>query len=134
MKALAMFGLAVSMAGAQCYAAQLSGKLMDADCYNQKEVASREAGHKTYHSMTKTCAATATTTQFAMRVERSPYFEYEGDTIKLDAEGNSLAAKALEDGTLQPDRDGDVHVRARGEMTVDEVLRTRSLNGSVSAK
>src|SRR5262249_52006940 len=128
MKQLAIFGTALCFVAVQSYAAtKLSGKLMDAGCYNEKKVASHDAGHKTYHSITKTCAATQSTTAFAVRVT-SP--TYQGDTINLEDQGNSMAAAAMRDGALQPDSDGDVHVRVAGKMEPSELLLTKSVKAS----
>src|SRR5437764_838552 len=131
MKALASLGIALSMVGAQCYAATVSGKLMDAKCYNEKKIESREAGHKVYDSITKDCAATPASAIFALRVTSGDAFhQYEGDTLKLDDNGNSLAAAAFRDGRLQADKDGHVHIRAKGKVMTGEVLMTKSLDSS----
>src|SRR5262245_28791575 len=126
MKALATLGIALCVAGVQCSAALLSGRLMDAGCYNEKKVSSLESGHKTYHSITKTCAATPSTTAFAVRVTSGPYHQFEGETIKLDNNGNAIASQEMRSGTLQPDKDGRVHIRADGKMTAGELLLTKS--------
>jgi hypothetical protein len=128
MKVLATLGMALCVAGVQCYATTLNGRLMDAACYNEKKVASQETGHKTYKSpITKTCAATPSTTAFAVRVRSGPYHQWEGETIKLDDTGNSIAAAEMRAGTLHPDRDGDVHVRVSGHLFPSELLQTRSV-------
>jgi hypothetical protein len=101
---------------------------MDAECYRDQKVASRETGHKTYHSIAKTCAATPATRNFAVRVTDNPYWENVGTTIKLDDEGNSLAATAMQNGSLKADDDGDVHIRVHGKL-LGETFRTTSLNG-----
>ena len=110
------------------YAAQrYTGKLMDADCYNSKKVASQESGHKTYHSITKTCAATDSTTNFAVRITGSPYGADIGTTIKLDDSGNAQAMSEMNTGVLKTDRDGYVDVRVRGQLR-GEVLTNASIN------
>src|SRR5205085_6356436 len=108
MKTLAALGIALGVVGAQCYAATLDGKLMDAQCYNQKKVASQEAGHKMYGSITKDCAATSASSTFAVRITDSAFHDWDGDTVKLDDNGNALAASAMRSGALQPDHDGHV--------------------------
>jgi len=128
MKLLATLGFALCIAGVQCHAKTLDGRLMDADCYNQKKVQTKETGHKDYHSITKTCAATAATTDFAVRVLRGPMGQYEGETIKLDQQGNLLAAAAMQDGQLKTDSHGNVRVKIRGMVTDDEFMTTRSVS------
>src|SRR5262245_52144748 len=126
MKTLATLGLALCAAGAQSYAANLDGKLMDATCYNEKKVASQEAGHKTYQSITKTCAPTAATTVFAVRVESPSYF---GETLKLDEQGNSIAADAMRTGSLPADNDGRVHVFVKGKTTSSDQFFAKAIKG-----
>ena len=112
----------VGLARAERY----TGKLMDADCYRDQKVATHESGHKTYHNIAKTCAATPATTRFAMRVTDNPYWENVGTTIKLDDEGNALAATGMKNGGIKMDSDGDVHVRVHGKL-LGETFRTTSL-------
>jgi hypothetical protein len=127
-KVLTTLGIALFVAGSQCYAARFSGKLMDADCYNSNKVSTKETGHKSSHSITKTCAPTQSTTNFAVRVTSGPFHEEEGNTIKLDDTGNSMAASSMRAGSLQPDADGDVYVRVSGKLRASELLITKSLN------
>ncbi len=89
-------------AGGLCYAENFSGKLMDASCYNTNKVASKESGHKTYTSIAKTCAPTASTSMFAVRVTGSARGADVGNTIKLDDSGNAKAAAALQSGAFAP--------------------------------
>lgn len=118
MKRFVSLGSTLCFAGALCYAEHFNGKLMDAACYNSNKVASEESGHKTYKSpITKTCAATAATTNFAIRTD-------DGNTIKLDAAGNEQTALAMKNGVLKPDKDGDVHVRTSGKLQ-GETLTTK---------
>ncbi len=58
MRRIATLGIMFSFAAALCHAERFTGKLMDAACYNTNKVASQESGHKTYRSITKTCAPT----------------------------------------------------------------------------
>ena len=127
MRALGTLAIALSFAGATCYASQrYSGKLMDADCYNSNKVASQESDHKTYHSIAKTCAATASSTSFAVRITGSPYGADVGNTIKLDNAGNAQAMAELKDGTLKPGAHGNVRVRVSGQL-MGEVLKNASV-------
>ena len=123
MKTLATLGITLSFAAGLSYAEHFSGRLMDANCYNMKKVASKEAGHKTYHDITKTCAATASTTAFAVRIKGSTYGADLGDTMKLDDSGNTIAAQEMQNGTLRPDSDGDIHVRVKGKL-LGETFKT----------
>jgi hypothetical protein len=100
---------------------------MDADCYNSKKVASQESGHKTYHAITKTCVATDSTTNFAVRITGSPYGSDVGNTIKLDDSGNAQAMSEMRSGALQKDKDGDIDVRVRGQLK-GETLTNSSIN------
>src|SRR5579872_2095715 len=99
MKFFTTAAITLCFAATTTYAAQrYTGRLMDADCYNDKKVATQESGHKTYHAITKTCAATSSTTSFAVRVTDSPFHEDVGNTIKLDNEGNAKAMSEMKNG------------------------------------
>jgi hypothetical protein len=97
---------------------------MDADCYNSKKVESHDAGHKTYTAITKTCAATAATTNFAVRVTGNAFHEYEGVTIRLDDNGDQMAASEMKSEALRPGQDGIVRVNVRGEL-LGETLKSK---------
>src|SRR5579862_4111193 len=107
-------------------AATFTGRLMDADCYNTNKVDTRANGHKTYQSITKTCAATASTTNFAVRITGNKYDEYLGDTIKLNDEGNTQASSEIQNGTLKPRKDGRLHVKVTGKLQ-GEMFETASV-------
>ena len=126
MRTFATLGITLCFAGGLCYAERFSGKLMDDACYNTNKVASQESGHKTYKSITKTCAPTASTSSFAVRVTSNPFGADAGNTIKLDDPGNAQAASAMQSGALNRDKDGDVHVRVHGKL-MGETLRTASV-------
>jgi len=126
MNKFSTLGITLCFAAGICSAERYTGKLMDADCYRDQKVASRESGHKTYKSITKTCAPTASTARFAVRITDNPYWENVGNTIKLDDEGNTLATSALHSGALTQDHDGDVHVRVHGNL-LGETFKTASL-------
>jgi hypothetical protein len=99
---------------------------MDANCYNVNKVSSQESGHKTYHSITKTCAATASTTNFAVRITGGPRGEDAGNTVKLNDSGNALAAAALQSGELKTGERGTVHIRISGKIR-GETLESASI-------
>ena len=107
---------------------------MDADCYNTNKVSSQESGHKTYKSITKTCAPTASTTNFAVRITGSAYGERVGNTIKLDNSGNAQAASEMQNGQLKPGRHGTVHVvvsgKLEGETLVSATVKPTRKHGS----
>jgi hypothetical protein len=123
---LATLGITLSFVAGLSYAEKFSGRLMDADCYNTNKVASQEAGHKTYKDITKTCAATASTANFAVRIKGSGHGADLGNTIKLDDSGNTIAAQEMKNGTLRPDADGDVHVRVSGKL-MGETFKTATV-------
>ena len=126
MNKFSTLGITLCFAAGLCHAERYTGKLMDADCYRDQKVASRESGHKTYKSIVKTCAPTAATTRFAVRITDNPYWENVGNTIKLDDEGNMLAGTGLRTGTLKLDHDGDMHVSVHGNL-LGETFKTASL-------
>jgi hypothetical protein len=111
-------------------AATFTGRLMDADCYNTNKVASQENGHKTYQSpIARTCAATASTSSFAVRITGSASGGRVGSTVKLDDSGNTQAASEIQSGALKPSRDGSVHVRISGKL-LGETFKTASINST----
>lgn len=129
MKTIATLGFALCLVGVQCHAKTLNGRLMDAQCYDQQKLESLQAGHKTYHSpITETCAATPASTAFVVRVLRGPMGQYEGETIRLDQNGNSLAEQAMQSGKLHADKRGNIRVKISGKVTDDEVMQTRAVN------
>jgi len=123
MRRLATLGMMLSFAAALCHAERFTGKLMDAACYNTNKVASQESGHKTYRSITKTCAPTESTTSFAVRITSGGNA---GNTIRLDDPGNAQAAAAMKSGALKADKDGDVHISVSGKL-LGETLKDVSV-------
>jgi hypothetical protein len=135
MKTFISLAITMCLVAGLSYAEKFNGKLMDAACYNSNKVASQESGHKTYHSITKTCAPTASTTTFAVRVTGNAFGKDGGNTIKLDESGNAQALAEMRSGALQRDHDGDVHIRVSGKL-MGETLKTASVKpgyGHVSA-
>lgn len=111
-------------------AATFTGKLMDADCYNTNKVSSQENGHKTYQSpITRTCVATASTSNFAVRITGSASGARNGSTVKLDNSGNTQAASEIQSGALKPAKDGSVHVRISGKL-LGERFQTASIEST----
>jgi hypothetical protein len=129
MRILSALGITFCCVAGFSYAATFNGRLMDAACYNTNKVATQESGHKTYKSITKTCAPTASTTNFAVRITSSPYEEYVGDTIKLDDSGNSQAASEIRSGELKTSGRGIVHVTVSGKLR-GETLESASVKPS----
>jgi len=133
MRLLATLGITLGFVAGVSYAETFSGRLMDAGCYNTNKVASQEAGHKTYDDITKTCAAKAGTTAFALRVKGSAHDGDVGNTFKFDDAGNTQAAAALQNGTLKADSDGDVHVRVSGKVK-GETFEIKSIKADGGSK
>jgi hypothetical protein len=103
-KALRVTAL-VAFVSALAYAETWTGKLVDANCDQQKSAA---------------CIPTASTSSFALQAV--------GKTMKLDAEGNRKAAAALKERTSGADRAKDpnalpidVIVTITGAMSGDEI-------------
>jgi hypothetical protein len=129
MKAFATLLTTMCFVGGMASAATFSGRLLDAECYNTNKVNTEENGHKTYQSITKTCAATASTTNFAVRITGSATGGYVGNTVKLDDSGNTQAAAEIQSGTLKPAKDGSVHVRVSGKI-MGESFKTASVRST----
>jgi hypothetical protein len=128
MNTFAILAATLCFTGGLASAATFTGRLMDADCYQTNKVASQENGHKTYGSITKTCAATASTTNFAVRITGSANGGREGSTIKLDESGNTQAASEMQSGALKVARDGRVRVKVSGKL-LGETFQTASVSG-----
>jgi hypothetical protein len=134
-RTFAILGIAVCSVAGLTFGATYSGRLMDADCYNTNKVSTQESGNKTYKSpITKTCAPTAATTNFAVRITGSAYGGYVGNTIKLDNSGNAQAASELQNGQLKTGRNGTVHVivsgKLQGETLVSASVKPTRKHGS----
>jgi hypothetical protein len=85
---------------------QRRGKLIDASCYNSKEM---KAGRST----AVTCAPTAATVNFALERGRRVYM--------LDAQGNAAASTAFEKGDLKPSPSGAYRVIVTGSRHGDTI-------------
>lgn len=117
-------------------AATFTGKLMDADCYSTNKVASQENGHRTYQRpITRTCAPTASTSGFAVRITGSGSGGRDGSTVNLDNSGNTQAASEIQSGALNPSKDGSVHVKISGRLRGEtfETAFVKPTRGSASA-
>ena len=126
MTTFAKLGITLCFVSAMAFANRFTGRLIDADCYNKNKVVAQERGHKPYASITKTCAATPSTTSFAVKVTGSPYAEDVGTTFKLDDSGNTMAAADMQNGTLHIGKKGRVRVYVRGKVR-GETLLTSSI-------
>src|ERR1044071_5910448 len=103
--------ISLSVVGSLSYAENLRGKLLDASCYDTSHstMTSTATGttqgsdRKSRENLARTCAPTASTTSFA-------FMNSKGMVYKLDSDGNTKAAAAFQNGSLKPDKDGDMHV------------------------
>jgi uncharacterized protein YaeQ len=113
MKSILKTGMLLCFAAAMSYAANWNGKLLDASC-SDKNASTTQLDKKAQEKLAQTCAATASTTNFAVLTS-------EGKIYKLDSAGDTKAASELKSGTLKPDKDGDIHVSVSGNMKGDTV-------------
>jgi len=85
MKTIAKLGLALGTFAAMGYAEDWTGKLIDASCHDKSQ---QNPADSKQNSDLATCAATASTTSFAIQTS-------DGKVYKLDASGNAKASTAL---------------------------------------
>jgi hypothetical protein len=122
MNKLAICGLTVTFA-ALGYAADFSGKLLDAACYNHAmqnapppDINSKsDVPVRTPYNVAETCAPTTLTTTFA-------FMNLDGKIYKFENASNSKAESAVQSGALARDKQGDVRVKISGEVRGDEVM------------
>ena len=122
MNRLAICGLIVTFA-ALAYAADFSGKLLDAACYDQAmqnapppDINSKsDVPVKTPYNIAETCAPTALTTAFA-------FMNLDGKIYRFENAGNRKAESAVQNGALVRDKQGDVKVKISGEIRGPEVM------------
>lgn len=117
----AMLGAALVFASGLTYADHLTGKLMDSSCFDQNSKTNTAVKSHDAEKVAKTCAPTASTNDFTILMSK-------GRAYRLDREGNSKAAAAFRDGSLKPDKDGDMHVSLQGSFQGDSV-KVDSVNG-----
>jgi hypothetical protein len=99
------------------FGANFNAKLLDASCASSATSGGQKASAE---KLEKSCAPTASTTTFAVMEK--------GKTYALDAKGNEMAASAMKNGSIKPDKDGDVHVSINGTMEGSS-LKVDSLKG-----
>lgn len=122
MNKLVICGLTVTFA-AMGYAANFSGKLLDAACYHQAmqnapppDINSKsDVPVRTPSSVAETCAPTALTTTFA-------FMNLDGKIYKFENAGNRKAESAVQNGALVRDKQGDIKVKISGDIRGDEVM------------
>jgi hypothetical protein len=122
MNKLAICGLTLTFAGLG-YAADFSGKLLDAACYDQivqsappPDINSKsDVPARTPDSVGETCAPTALTTTFA-------FMNLDGKIYKFENASNRKAESAVQNGVLARDKQGDMRVRISGEIRGSEVM------------
>ncbi|MCU1337450.1 MAG: hypothetical protein JWO19_3031 [Bryobacterales bacterium] len=91
MKTIAKLGLALGVFAAMSYAETLTGKLIDATCYERSQQnpgAKQNPADSTQKSSISSCEASASTTSFAIQTA-------DGKVYKLDSAGNAKASTAL---------------------------------------
>jgi len=106
-KTISKLGFALCLAGTLCYARDRGGTLMDASCF-EKTGAEASWGHTAPKEIAKTCAPTASTTDFAFQAWDS------GRVYKFDDAGNAIAQKAMEDQVVKVGSHGDMRVEVEG--------------------
>lgn len=109
--------ISLSLSGALSYAENLTGKLLDSTCYDSHQSSASTTSTQTAKSrenLAKTCAPTASTTTFVLLSSK-------GTAYKLDSEGNTKAAAAIQNGSMKPDKDGDMHASISGTVQGDSV-------------
>ena len=103
MTTIGKLGIAFGLAAGLSYAASFDGKLLDASCYDTQKSA------KEHKDLTKTCAPTVSTTDFAIRTSA-------GKVYKLNESGNAALAKDVRSGVIKADHDGDMHASLTGKL------------------
>ncbi|MCU1338164.1 MAG: hypothetical protein JWO19_3745 [Bryobacterales bacterium] len=121
MNKLTKLGMILCMGAVLSYAETISGKLIDATCYDSKATAT-SAGQKapSLDKIDKDCAPTASTTVFAVHAN--------GKVYKLDPSGNAKVASEMQSGGIKADKDGDVHITVSGTPQGD-TLKADSVKG-----
>ena len=115
MKPLGKFGIILCLGAAFSYAESWTGKLLDASCYD-----TQKATIKSNESLARTCAPTASTTDFAIQTSA-------GKVYKVNTSGNSALADDIRNGVLKKDKDGDMHATITGSRDGD-VVKVDSVN------
>jgi hypothetical protein len=124
MNSASKLGIGLCFAAALSYGANISGKLIDASCYDGHST--QTSSDKSHSKLEKTCAATASTATFAIMASGNKVY-------KLDSAGNVKAEEAMKSGALKPDDDGDVHANIAGTMQGDTV-KVDSVSGGKTAR
>src|SRR5436190_2304633 len=93
--------ITLSLSGALSFAENWNGKLLDDSCYDSSHSGATSAAgatqatdKKSRENLAKTCAPTSSTSSFA-------FLSSNGKVYKLDSEGNTKAAAALQSGSLK---------------------------------
>src|ERR1051326_494723 len=119
MTMIGKLGIAMGVAAGLSYAADFNGKLLDSSCYDTHKSTTKEHG-----DLAKTCAPTASTTDFSIRTNA-------GKVYKLNDSGNQALAKDLRSGVIKADHDGDVHASVTGKLK-DGVVSVDAVNAKPS--
>lgn len=115
MKAMAKLGLALGMFAAIGYAENWTGKLIDASCHDKSQ---QNPAESKQNSDLATCAATASTTSFAIQTS-------DGKAYKLDASGNAKASTALRGNPDNKNATATVSGTMQGDMVKVDSISVR---------
>src|SRR5579864_4453571 len=115
MKAIGKLGIVFCLGAAFSYAESWTGKVLDASCYD-----AQKATIKSHEEIARTCAPTASTTDFAIQTSA-------GKVYKVNSSGNSELASDIQKGVLKKDKDGDIHATVTGSREGD-VVKVDSIN------
>jgi len=115
MKSLLKLGTLFSFATALMYAANVNGRLVDANCYQNNAQIAIAGDQTTYNQLAQMCPANNTSTSFVVMTN-------DGKVYRLDDKGNSKAMEAMKSGEIKPDQNGNVNVTVSGSMGVEQFL------------
>ena len=112
MKTITRMGLMACLSAGLGFGATWTGaKLLDASCYDQNGKI-RHVG--------STCAPSASTSNFAFETRS-------GKVYMFDAASNVKAEKAIEDGVVKPNRNGDYRVMITGHREAGRAVAVKAI-------
>ncbi|HEV8415096.1 MAG TPA: hypothetical protein VGQ49_15985 [Bryobacteraceae bacterium] len=116
MKTIGKFGILFCLGAAFSYGEVWQAKVLDASCYDTQKTGE----HKSGENLARECAATASTTDFAIQTS-------DGKVYRVNSSGNAELAKDIRDGVLKKDKDGDIHANITGSRE-GETVSVTSIN------